>query len=775
MTAVSAQERPVRPSAARHPLAEALTGTRELAKLAYRRDKLLLPIWVYLIFIGTVANAFEMKAFYKTAAAREALAASGRGNPAFMFLYGQLNGTSVGALAVWHYGVWASLFAGLMSIFTVVRHTRANEESGRQELVGSARVGRQAPLAAAMLMAAGANIVAAVLLCAVLPLVGLPVAGSAAFALAIGACGLAFTGITGVAAQLTSGSRAARGLGFAGLGLSFLLRSVGDASGGGTAWLTWLGPLGWTEEVRAFAGERWWVLLLPLALFAVGTWAAFALAARRDLGAGLLSERPGRSSASAALRGPFSLAWRLQRTTLFWWAVGFAFVFGPSGSIGSSVSSVLGGSAAMKKEFTQLGGQSELVDAYLAALMMIGGVFAAAYAVSAVLRLRSEETGTLAEPVLAGTAGRLRWGLSHLVIALVGSALLLVVGGVTAGLGYALSGSGVPVSSEVGRLAVAGLGQLPSVLVIAAVAVAAFGLFPRAAVAVGWTAFGATLFLSLFGQVFRLSHWIMDISPFTHAPHLPGGSVTAEPLLLLSLIAVLLAAAGLAGLRRRDIGLAVAAFAGLVGVDVVDADRDRDDQGVADARRDLHPVGVADAEPVPGHLADDLVIGADQLPVLVGEAAQGLQALPVGQVDFVAMADRREEGGLDLGDHVTARVLDRHRVPHRHQALVHAGQQVAAGVPEFARLAQAQGLPVHEERPVPVLVLDPEVGSDGEHAFTHEIAHGTESTAPIRRNKAGAGWVASGAPGGGTHYLGFQCEGPYQDDMSVFSGIYPVF
>jgi ABC-2 type transport system permease protein len=60
--------------------------------------------------------------------------------------------------------------------------------------------------------------------------------------------------------------------------------------------------------------------------------------------------------------------------------------------------------------------------------------------------------------------------------------------------------------------------------------------------------------IALFGQVLQLSHWVMDISPFTHAPRLPGGTVSAAPLVWLCLAALALAAAGLAGLRRRDVG-----------------------------------------------------------------------------------------------------------------------------------------------------------------------------------------------------------------------------
>jgi ABC-2 type transport system permease protein len=536
----------------------ALTATPQLAKLACKRDRLMLAIWVYLVLVGTLANAYLMGHLYKTAAARAALAASGEGNPALIFLYGRLNSDSVGGLTAWRYGVWAALFAALMAIFTVIRHTRANEETGRQELIGSARVGRQAPLSAALLVSGAASVMLAVLLAVILPFLGLPVAGSVAFGLGIGASGLAFTGITGFCAQLSSSARAARGLALAVLGLAFLLRAVGDASGGGVSWLTWVSPLGWPEVLRPYAGERWWVLILPLLVFLVGTWLAFSVSARRDLDAGLLSGRPGRPAASPLLRDPFSLAWRLQRAALLWWAVGFACVFGVSGAAGNGIGSLAASSSALKHEFAQLGGQSAIVNAYLAALMLMGGLGAAAYGVSTVLRLRAEETGALAEPVLAGAAGRLRWGLSHLLVAVAGSAVLLAVGGITAGLGYGMAASGssggVSAGEQVPRMLVAGLAQLPAVLVIVGIGVLAFGLVPRACAAVGWTAFAVSLVLSLFGQTLKLVHWVLDVSPFTHAPRLPGGSVAAAPLIWLPAIFLVLAGLGLAGLRRRDIG-----------------------------------------------------------------------------------------------------------------------------------------------------------------------------------------------------------------------------
>jgi ABC-2 type transport system permease protein len=167
-----------------------------------------------------------------------------------------------------------------------------------------------------------------------------------------------------------------------------------------------------------------------------------------------------------------------------------------------------------------------------------------------VLRLRAEETAGRADPVLSGVFGRIRWGLSHLLVAVAGTAGLLALAGVATGFGYSLRGAG---GGEVVRMLGAGLAELPAALVIAGVAAAAFGLLPDACVAVGWTVLGLVVALNIFGQSLQLSHWVLDISPFTHVPRLPGGEFSAQPLLWLSLGALALGAIGLAALRRRDI------------------------------------------------------------------------------------------------------------------------------------------------------------------------------------------------------------------------------
>jgi ABC-2 type transport system permease protein len=535
------------------PTPTSTAGTRELARLALRRDRIGLPAAVYVIAVAVAGNAYTLKKLYPTPASRAALAATGGTDPALNFLYSRMFGTSLGSIVTWRYGMWAGIFATLMTIILVIRHTRSDEEAGRAELVGSAAVGRQAALAAGLATAAAAAGAVTVLLCLVLPVTGLPAAGSALLALAVGCCALAFAGIAAIAAQLTSSARTARGIALGALAVAFVLRGVGDAAGAsGPSWLSWVSPLGWIQFTQPFAARHWWVLALPLAVAAAGGALAFELAARRDLGAGLLPDRPGRPAASALLRGPSGLAWRLQRGALLGWATGYAFTFAACGAAAKGIGQLFGTSSALEHEFTRLGGQTAITNAYLAALMLLAGLVAAGYAISVVLRLRTEETSGQAEPVLATATSRVRWAFSHIGVAVAGAALLLAVAGVATGLGYGLRAGSA--GTEVARMTGAALAQLPSALVLAAVAIAVFGLLPQAAGAAAWTALGLVVLLNLFGQSLQLSHWVLDVSPFTHAPRLPGGPVSAAPLLWLCAAALAATAAGLAGLRRRDIG-----------------------------------------------------------------------------------------------------------------------------------------------------------------------------------------------------------------------------
>lgn len=531
----------------------ALAGVRELARLAIRRDRIMLPVWIYVAALITAEIALGLKKLYPTGASRAAIAVTVGKNPALSFLYGQLHGSSLGALTDWRFLTYAAVYAALMSVFLVIRHTRADEQAGRLELVGSAAVGRHAPLTAALAVAAAANVAVMVLMAVVLIAAGLPVAGAVAFGLAAGGCGLVFAAVAAVTAQVSETARGGRGLAFAVLGAVFLLRGIGDSAGArGPTWLSWLSPVGWSELVRPFTAPRWWALALLAGTAATLAGLAYALAAHRDQGAGLIPARSGPPHAGRWLRGPLGLAWRLQLAGLIGWTFGL-FVEGAAvGSVAKGIGSLFGNNPGLKQAFERIGGQAALTNAYLAGVMSLAGLVAAAYAVSGVLRLQAEESAQRADPVLVTPIGRVRWAVSQLAVTVLGAAVVLAASGLGTGLLYGARAGDL--GTQVPRLLGAAMVQLPAVAAVAAVAMLAYGVRSSWAVAAGWTALGLATLITLFGPALRAGQWLLDISPFSHVPRLPGGVLSAAPLLWLTGAAVALAAVGLAALRHRDLG-----------------------------------------------------------------------------------------------------------------------------------------------------------------------------------------------------------------------------
>jgi ABC-2 type transport system permease protein len=524
-----------------------LTGTGKLVRLILRRDRLLMPLWIYPLCLVLISYARSLGKVFPTAAERQQYADNG----VFVALYGRLSGTSLGEFVTWRAG-FVPVIVGLIGLLTVIRHTRVEEETGRRELLGATVVGRHAGLAAALAATLGANLVFALLVALSMLSQHLLTTGSLAFGLELAAAGWVFAAVGGVAAQLTGSAGSARGIAVSVLGAAYLLRVAGDLSGragGGLSWLSWLSPIGWAQRIRPYGGERWWLLALTAGLTAVLAAAAAVLSARRDVGAGLLPARPGPAAAAPGLRSPLALAWRLHRGLLAGWAAGFAVLGVVFGGLANSIGDIQHDNPTLQDIFARMGGRAGLIDAYLAGIMSILGLIAAAYAIQATLRLRSEESSLRVEPVLATAVGRLQWASSHLTFSVLGPATALVTAGLTTGLVYG-SATG-HVARELPRLVGAAMVQLPAVCLLAAIAVALFGLLPRLAAA-SWAALAVCLLVFLVGASMQLSQWLLDVSPFTHVPRVPGTAVSPTPLVWLAAVAIALAAAGMIGLRRRD-------------------------------------------------------------------------------------------------------------------------------------------------------------------------------------------------------------------------------
>ena len=524
-----------------------MTGTLPLLRFLLRRERIALPWWLLGATLLVLVQSGQSQSLYGSPEALAKLRQTIGGNTAAIAMNGPTRLLdSIGGEVVFEVFAFVAVVVALMNMFLVGRHTRADEESGRGELIRSARVGRHAPLAAALALAGLADLTVGVLVFAVTTGTGLPVAGSALFGAAIAGIGLAFAALTAVAAQVFENTRAAYGVVALVLGAAYVLRAAGDVGDGS---LSWASPIGWGQRTFPYVRDRWWPLLLMLGVSVLLGAAAVVLLGGRDFGAGLVRPRPGRAAASTWLRSTCALAWRLQRGALAGWAAGIGLLGVAYGSIGDSIEQYVRDNPQIAEFFP--GGAADIVDAYLSLTVGLSALLTAAYGVTSALRVRAEETSGRAEAVLATATSRLTWLAGQLSVALAGSAVALVAFGLGEGLAYGMT---VSDAGQVPRLIGVALAYLPAVWSIIAVTVLFLGWVPRAAAALAWAVVAYCTVVALFADSFDLPGWARWASPFAHVPRVPLDDLAVPPLLVIGLSAAALVVAGYAGLRRRDIG-----------------------------------------------------------------------------------------------------------------------------------------------------------------------------------------------------------------------------
>ena len=523
-----------------------LTATAALVRFILRRDRVRIVVWIAAIGALILSTVASIKGLYSTQVALDRAAAAAEDNAAIIALNGPPYGLrTLGGRVVFESGSFGLVVVALMSTLMVGRHTRAEEESGRVELVRAAVVGRYAPAAATLLVVVAMNLVVGAVVALGMLGQGLPTGGSLVFGASFTALGLVFTAVAAVAAQVTENTRVVYGASGALLGLAYALRAVGDSTGGT---LSWFSPIGWVQASRAYAGDRLWPLAIALAVALALVAVARALAARRDLGAGLVAPQPGPPVASRRLLSPVGLAFRLQRGTLVGWSAGL-FLGGASyGSLGDAVEELIRDNPALADVFATAGGPS-ITDSFFGSAMLLMALIGAGYAVQSSQRLRGEEASQLVEPLLATAVSRVAWAASHLVLALAGSVVVLAATGLGAGIAFAIVSAD---ASQVPRLVGAALVHTPAVWVLVGVTVALFGLAPRAVLA-AWAVYALCLVVGMLAEVLDLPGWLTALSPFDHTPQLPAADFTLAPLAILIAIAAGLVALGLAAFRRRDL------------------------------------------------------------------------------------------------------------------------------------------------------------------------------------------------------------------------------
>ncbi len=524
-----------------------MTGWRGLFRLAWRRDRVMIGVCLVLVWLLSYYSAAAMPTLYSSTSELVAANEAGNASTGVVAMYGHVYDTmSVGGVGANKLAMIDFLVLAFLVIAVVRRHTRGEEESGRFELLGATPVGRLAPLGAAVLLAVLTSVVSGVVTIPALVAGSFPVAGSILFGLAQVGVGLAFTGLTAIAVQVSSSYRACGAWIFGALGASFVVRMIGDVSWDRPARvLSWFSPLGWAQQVRYYDGDRPWPLVIPVVFFAVTLGIAGWLQGRRDLGAGLLPDRVGRPH--GRIGTPLGLAWRLQRPAFIGWLVMYVLMGVVFGSIIDTIGGLMSGPAA--DLLTKLGGVGGFNDIYLTLVASMGTLAVAAYGVSAVMRIRSEESEGHLESVLATPVTRGRFLASHLVVAYVGSVVLM------ASIGLAMAASHRSGSSGFWREALPALAHLPAAWVMIALAAGAAAWLPRFDW-LGWALLGGVVAVGELGAIMGLPDWVLKISPFAHTPKVPVEAMSWPPEIILTAITVALLAVAYVGYRRRGMPVA---------------------------------------------------------------------------------------------------------------------------------------------------------------------------------------------------------------------------
>lgn len=526
-------------------------GTGTLLRLFLRRDRFMLPIGIFLPVILVLANAATFIAMDSQSQGLQRALTEFNNDPLVSAVLGPVMSIDLPGAIVWRTISLLALTMGISSQFTVIRHTRTDEETGRSELIRAHVVGRHANLTAALILTVAGNLASGLLIAVTVIGLGGAANGSFLFGVTLSAIGCFFAGIGALGVQLRDDSESARGIGIAALGVGMLMAIMNNFGGGFTA-LRWVTPMAWQRVTQPFAGNYGWSLLYCAAAAAIPTIIAYVLSTRRDLGAGVLLARSGPPEATPHLSTPLALAWRLHQRSFTGWLVGtvlYIVVF-------AGISPGLSDAGGMSDWLSNLGG-ADWTDAvglgyvFISIGIYLMSLIVAVYAMTTVLRLKKEENEGRIEMLLDKQVGRIRWMSSHLVVASLGSTALLLAMGTVGGLVYGVAVGDV--SGKFWPIFAMSVSKAPSVWVLLGIAALLYGLWPRVT-ALGWVVWLSFTLLEVAWEAQIIDWSTMRVSPFSYTHYtLDVSNLPLLPLFWLLCLSLLLTGLGLAGFRNRDV------------------------------------------------------------------------------------------------------------------------------------------------------------------------------------------------------------------------------
>jgi len=545
------------------------TGT--LVKFIFRRERITSTVWVLILVLFTMGVAPAMAEMFPDTASRSQFATAFN-NPMMVAMMGPIYGVDNYTSGAMYGGlmlVWYAIAVAVMNIFFVVRHTRADEQAGRVEVVRSLPTGRLANLNATMISAVIINLILGLLTglgLAVLGIDTMDFAGSMIYGAATAAIGIVFASITAVFSQLSSNSGGATGISFASIGLFYMIRAAGDMQG--IEIVSCISPLGLVLRSQAYVENNIWPSLVLL-LTAIGlSILALKLNSMRDLGQGFIAAKPGRATASPLLHSSFGLAWRLLRSPLIIWSIvmltlgaSYASVVGEIDSfIGDSPEymTILGVPVEALPSLSQADQTKMIVESFGIFVTLMMTLVAIVPLINAVLKICSEEREGRAENVLTRAVPRCKYMAGYVALAYIASVVIqfLTFIGLYGTAAYVAGDSNPFVF---GDLLKSFFAFLPALWIMIGFAVFIVGVIPKATGLI-WGYFGIATFTSFIGRLVFTGNlsWLMNITPlhFVSQPEpMKDYVINFTPLIIMTLIAAVMTVTGFIAYRRRDIVL----------------------------------------------------------------------------------------------------------------------------------------------------------------------------------------------------------------------------
>jgi ABC-2 type transport system permease protein len=508
-----------------------------------------LTVIAVLAALYCAANVVGYRQTYPTVAARERFAAAFGDNLALRLFYGLPHDlATVAGYAEFRLVGLLSIATSAWAVFAAVRALRGEEEAGRSELVLSGTVSRRGVVGAALAALAIECAVLWAAMAVALLLSGtttgdLTARESLLVPVAIVAPAVLFAAVGALGSQLSATRRGALALGGGLVAVALLARITADlASGAG--WLRSLTPLGWAEQLRPVTHGRTGVLVLFALATVVVAAAAVEIAARRDVGRGVLQRRGRPRSRDVLLGSAGQHSLREELPRLLVWLVGAGVFAVVLGLFARSIAE-----EAQRSGLHTVGGIPWTAAGYLAFSFTIFSLATALFAASHVGGVRDEESSGRLETVLARRVARRGWLAGRLLVAMGATALLALAVGVLSWVGAASQGAGVDLPTLLG----AGANCIPAALLFLGLGALIFALAPRLSAGGAIALVGAAFAWELVGALLGAPGWLLGVSPFHHVAAVPVRAFDVTGAVVMTGLAAVAAALGVALFGRRDL------------------------------------------------------------------------------------------------------------------------------------------------------------------------------------------------------------------------------